>query len=300
MKYSLLYFCLLQASLVYGGYRPSFVSDEMIAVAASVVNVCQAQTGVATADIEAVRNGHWPETQSLKCYMYCLWEQFGLIDEKRELSLNTMLTFFQRIPAYREEVQGAAFKCKAIGKYFANGDNCKYAYTFNQCYAELSPRRRGLISCPNTRDNSTARLVRAISKMNKIVILVCALALMAVGIKGAAVPVELQESGKVARNICLEQTGISVDLIDKAILGDFSEDENFKCYFKCLLEQFGVFENGVINFDIMLALVPDSIKETGTKAVQDCRGTTGKDMCDQAYNLEKCFYKINPETFFII
>lgn len=28
--------------------RPSFVSDEMIAVAASVVNACQTQTGVAT------------------------------------------------------------------------------------------------------------------------------------------------------------------------------------------------------------------------------------------------------------
>jgi hypothetical protein len=50
--------------------------------------------------------------------MYCLWEQFGLIDEKRELSLNGMLTFFQRIPAYRTEVQKAINECKALGKYF--------------------------------------------------------------------------------------------------------------------------------------------------------------------------------------
>lgn len=52
-----------------------------------------------------------------QCYMYCLWEQFGLVDDKRELSLNGMLTFFQRIPAYRAEVQKAISECKGIGKY---------------------------------------------------------------------------------------------------------------------------------------------------------------------------------------
>ncbi|XP_012218066.1 general odorant-binding protein 72 isoform X1 [Linepithema humile] len=131
---------LLQAWIVSCGTRPSFVSDQMIATAASVVNACQTQTGVATADIEAVRNGQWPETRQLKCYMYCLWEQFGLVDDKRELSLNGMLTFFQRIPAYRAEVEKAISECKGIGNYFAKGDNCEYAYTFNKCYAEQSPR----------------------------------------------------------------------------------------------------------------------------------------------------------------
>ncbi|XP_015587322.1 pheromone-binding protein-related protein 6-like isoform X1 [Cephus cinctus] len=132
--------CILQASIVHCGTRPSFVSDDMIAMAASVVNACQTETGVSTADIEAVRNGQWSEERSLKCYMYCLWEQFGLVDDKRELSLNGMLTFFQRIPAFRAEVLKAVNTCKRIGKYFANGDNCEYAYTFNKCYAEQSPR----------------------------------------------------------------------------------------------------------------------------------------------------------------
>ncbi|XP_076247177.1 odorant binding protein 10 [Calliopsis andreniformis] len=136
----LLTLCLLQLLIVHCGTRPSFVSDEMIATAASVVNACQTQTGVATVDIEAVRNGEWPETRQLKCYMYCLWEQFGLVDDRRELSVNGMLTFFQRIPAYRAEVQKAITECKGIGKHLANGDNCEYAYTFNKCYAELSPR----------------------------------------------------------------------------------------------------------------------------------------------------------------
>ncbi|KAL0132284.1 hypothetical protein PUN28_000221 [Cardiocondyla obscurior] len=127
---------LLQAWIVSCGTRPSFVSDQMIATAASVVNACQTQTAVSTADIEAVRNGQWPETRQLKCYMYCLWEQFGLVDDKRELSLNGMLTFFQRIPAYRAEVEKAISECKGLAK----GDNCEYAYTFNKCYATLSPR----------------------------------------------------------------------------------------------------------------------------------------------------------------
>ncbi|CAK9802620.1 General odorant-binding protein 83a [Anthophora quadrimaculata] len=132
--------CLIRPAIVCYGTRPKFVSDEMIATAANVVNACQTQTGVATVDIEAVRNGTWPQTRELKCYMYCLWEQFGLVDDKRELSLNGMLTFFQRIPAYRAEVQNAISKCKRIGKYLATGDNCQYAYIFNKCYAILSPR----------------------------------------------------------------------------------------------------------------------------------------------------------------
>lgn len=136
----LLVLCLGQPRIVCCGKRPSFVSDKMIAKAASVVNACQTQTDVATVDIEAVRNGKWPESRQLKCYMYCLWEQFGLVDDKRDLSLNGMLTFFHRIPAYRMEVQGAIRTCKRLGKHFAEGDNCEYAYKFNKCYAEYSPR----------------------------------------------------------------------------------------------------------------------------------------------------------------
>ncbi|KAF7382902.1 hypothetical protein HZH66_013304 [Vespula vulgaris] len=135
-----LFVCLFETTLVHCGKRPSFVSDEMIATAVSVVNACQTQTGVATADIEAVRNDKWPETPELKCYMYCLWEQFGLIDDKGELNLNGMLTFFQRIPAYRAEVLKGISDCKLIGKYLAQGDKCQYAYEFNMCYAKISPR----------------------------------------------------------------------------------------------------------------------------------------------------------------
>ncbi|KAK0098281.1 hypothetical protein PV326_009916 [Microctonus aethiopoides] len=120
--------------------RPSFVSDEMIAVAASVVNACQTQTGVATADIEAVRNGEWPESRPLKCYMYCLWEQFGLVDDKRELSLNGMLTFFQRIPAYRAEVQRAIRECKGIEKNIHSID-------FIQQHMEITAHTHILSTC---------------------------------------------------------------------------------------------------------------------------------------------------------
>nr|QDJ95966.1 odorant-binding protein 23 [Encarsia formosa] len=126
--------------LARAGTRPSFVSDKMIATAATIVNACQMQTGVATTDIEQVRNGTWPDARELKCYMYCLWEQFGLVDEKQELSLSGMLTFFQRIPAYRQEVQKAILECKALGNTFVVGDSCEYAFEFNKCYAHRSPK----------------------------------------------------------------------------------------------------------------------------------------------------------------
>lgn len=59
--------------------------------------------------------------------MYCLWEQFGLVDDKRELSLNGMLTFFQRIPAYRAEVEKAISECKGIGNYL--GIRCAFSFS---------------------------------------------------------------------------------------------------------------------------------------------------------------------------
>lgn len=128
-----------------------------------------------------------------QCYMYCLWKQFGMVDSKKELDLKGMLTFFQRIPAYREEVRRAVSHCKVIARtsgtnsflfffiyilhfsatkrihwfldkrtfqwnksldknlqsenferFFVSvsGDNCQYAYTFNRCYADLSPNVR--------------------------------------------------------------------------------------------------------------------------------------------------------------
>jgi len=60
--------------------------------------------------------------------MYCLWEQFGLVDDKRELSLNGMLTFFQRIPAYRAEVEKAINECKGLGNYL--GIYLSFSFSF--------------------------------------------------------------------------------------------------------------------------------------------------------------------------
>lgn len=81
-----------------------------------------------------------------QCYMYCLWEQFGLVDDKRELSLNGMLTFFQRIPAYRAEVEKAISECKGIGNYFGIYSVFSFVYSYDQLrvlesciYAENNP-----------------------------------------------------------------------------------------------------------------------------------------------------------------
>ncbi|XP_043263227.1 general odorant-binding protein 69a-like isoform X2 [Colletes gigas] len=136
----LLILCLIQPPVVRCGTRPSFVSDEMIAATANVVNACQTQTGVATKDIEAVRNSVWPESRELKCYMYCLWEQFGLVDDKRELNLDGMLSFVRRIRAYRSGELHFIPVCHGYSTNMAKDDNCEYAYTFNKCYAELSPQ----------------------------------------------------------------------------------------------------------------------------------------------------------------
>jgi len=90
-----------------------------------------------------------------QCYMYCLWEQFGLVDDKRELSLNGMLTFFQRIPAYRAEVEKAISECKGIGNYL--GICCAFSFSFISS-----------IDCVSSKPAIHSRLVLALQAFSSI------------------------------------------------------------------------------------------------------------------------------------
>ncbi|KAG8042507.1 hypothetical protein G9C98_005141 [Cotesia typhae] len=114
--------------------RPSFVTDEMIAMAASVVNACQRQTGVATADIEAVRNGQWPESRQLKCYLKCIFDQFRLVS-KRGINFDAMLALSP--PSMKESAAKMVKECREIkGK---EGDLCDLSYEVTKCLYNSNP-----------------------------------------------------------------------------------------------------------------------------------------------------------------
>ncbi|XP_008559485.1 general odorant-binding protein 69a [Microplitis demolitor] len=117
------------------------------------------------------------------------------------------------------------------------------------------------------------------------------------------VPEEFKEVQPTVRAACVKESGItSEDLINKAAVGEFTDDPQLKCYLKCLLDQFRLVSKNGINFDAMLALSPPSMKEDATKMIKECRDTKGKegDLCDLAFEATKCLYNSNPEKYFIL
>ncbi|KAL2737708.1 general odorant-binding protein 83a-like isoform X1 [Vespula squamosa] len=227
----------------------------MIATAVSVVNACQTQTGVATADIEAVRNDEWPETPQLKCYMYCLWEQFGLIDDKGELNLNGMLTFFQRIPAFRAEVLKAISDCKLIEE--EEDEEVDEEVEEEEVHEE-------------------EEVIGLIKKKERA-------------------QLDLRKITAPQRRKCLAETGLTENVIDEAEIGNFSEEAKLACYFKCVLEKFNMFtKDGKLNFKMILMSIPDVWKSLAQEMIDECRNVTGADRCELAYNFNRCLYLENP------
>ncbi|XP_023014266.1 general odorant-binding protein 69a [Leptinotarsa decemlineata] len=99
---------------------------------------------------------------------------------------------------------------------------------------------------------------------------------------------------------CTSQTGVSEDLIVNARNGDFSEDNKLKCYMKCIFEELGALEDdGSIDVDGMIAILPDEIKETATPIFTKCGTQAGVDVCDAIFQTHKCYYAGNPQMYFL-
>ncbi|XP_066603289.1 general odorant-binding protein 69a-like [Prorops nasuta] len=103
------------------------------------------------------------------------------------------------------------------------------------------------------------------------------------------------------RRTCIQRTGVAEDVIDNTSKGIFANDNKLKCYFKCVFEELTMLdESGQINFNFLLDMLPASARKAAEKVVEDCKGITGKDLCDMSYNVNKCAYLSNPQIYFTI
>nr|ALG36134.1 odorant binding protein 1 [Sclerodermus sp. MQW-2015] len=133
-----------------------------------------------------------------------------------------------------------------------------------------------------------------------LVLIVGVATLLAVGECGV-MPATMKQATAKLRQECIEKTGAAEDAIDNASKGIFAEDDKLKCYFKCIFEELTVFdESGKVNYDIILEMLPEEAKEVGQKIIDDCKDTTGKDLCELAYNINRCAYDSNPQIYFAI
>ncbi|XP_015524684.1 B2 protein-like [Neodiprion pinetum] len=127
------------------------------------------------------------------------------------------------------------------------------------------------------------------------------LASLATAINGKAVPKALAVLTKGLHRECASETKVPEAVITKGQNGEFSDQPEFKCYLKCLLAKLDLIsESSEVDYDGMIRMLSPDIKETGTKMINDCRGTTGMDSCDTAYNLNTCLYNSNPVEYFLV
>ncbi|XP_050309871.1 general odorant-binding protein 83a-like [Anthonomus grandis grandis] len=112
---------------------------------------------------------------------------------------------------------------------------------------------------------------------------------------------EMQELANQLHDTCVGETGTTNDAIANARNGNFEDSDSFKCYIKCLLDQMAIIDDdGIIDVDAMVAVLPDELKEKTEPIIRKCGTQKGANPCENAWLTHKCYYKEGPEIYFLI
>ncbi|XP_076282652.1 odorant binding protein 11 [Lasioglossum baleicum] len=110
---------------------------------------------------------------------------------------------------------------------------------------------------------------------------------------------QFKETTAPIRKRCIKETKTTIRAVDDTEFGEFPDDEGLKCYFKCVMENFGMMDKktGEIKYKLLKATIPPTYKGIYNTMIDSCTETTGKDNCEKAYNFAKCTYEVNPMAF---
>jgi len=100
-------------------------------------------------------------------------------------------------------------------------------------------------------------------------------------------------------NLCKGNTGATEEIIDKLKLGNFEGSREIQCYVKCFMSQTAMLdENGTFDSKTFIELMPPKYRPFGEKIDAACSNRkNGKDLCEIAYDLVKCFYEASPSEY---
>ncbi|XP_018579767.1 general odorant-binding protein 69a-like isoform X1 [Anoplophora glabripennis] len=100
-----------------------------------------------------------------------------------------------------------------------------------------------------------------------------------------------------ARAACLASTGVSEDLVmDINRDGKFADDENLKCYVKCVHEYLGLMaEDGTMDYEKLIENIPEEFRIKYASRIRACGTIYGSDVCDTAWLTIKCYGENIPK-----
>ncbi|XP_043470468.1 B2 protein-like isoform X2 [Leptopilina heterotoma] len=102
---------------------------------------------------------------------------------------------------------------------------------------------------------------------------------------------------------CIEQSGVSPDLIVEAhIGGNFVDDPQFKCYLMCLFKKFKTIKDGKLSTSTMKSQIQSLVEEnTASRIIQLLEAcdhlTVHEDLCEASFAYCKCYYEIDSSFY---
>nr|UWL63305.1 odorant binding protein 15 [Pagiophloeus tsushimanus]UWL63307.1 odorant binding protein 17 [Pagiophloeus tsushimanus] len=99
------------------------------------------------------------------------------------------------------------------------------------------------------------------------------------------------------RQECIDETKVNPELIEKADLGEFSDDPALKCFTKCFYQKAGfVNDKGEVQKDVVEAKLPSQADKKKALEIVDKCEVKGKDVCETVYLIHKCYFEhTHPE-----
>nr|AII00999.1 odorant binding protein [Dendrolimus kikuchii] len=113
---------------------------------------------------------------------------------------------------------------------------------------------------------------------------------------------EIKEIIQIVHDECVEKTGVTEEDITNCENGIFKEDVKLKCYMFCLLEEASLVDDeGVVDYDMLISLVPDAYHDRASHMLLSCKhlDTPDKDKCQRAFDVHKCSYEKDPDLYFL-
>ncbi|XP_019868899.1 general odorant-binding protein 83a-like [Aethina tumida] len=95
------------------------------------------------------------------------------------------------------------------------------------------------------------------------------------------------------RDTCTDESGVESALIDAAKQGQISDDENLKCYAKCVLTESSLMDDkGQINTTVLDDLLPEDVRMNVKATLESCGLLADQDdLCERAHNISKCSFR---------
>ncbi|XP_024890487.1 general odorant-binding protein 69a-like [Temnothorax curvispinosus] len=115
------------------------------------------------------------------------------------------------------------------------------------------------------------------------------------------IPPEMLEMVQADKKRCMAEHGTSQALIDEVNDGKLMNDRSITCYMNCLLDAFSlVDEEGNLEAEMLLTVIPEQFQEIGTKILNKCAKQDGADACEKIFEVAKCVQGTVPELWFMV